>query len=242
NAQVMDISGSGKIYTATISPKGSGEITIFIDENVAQDAILGGNGNEAVAETLKVMADVVGPTLDIYHPKSLVHTNFQVTFTFSEEVKGFTEDDIAINNGELVPNSLKTDDNIVFTAYVKPTVDNSVVKVVIAEGKVQDLTGTGNLPAKLEVSYEYSSIEDITLQNILNVYPNPASQRLMVELKDSDAQFNISIVDVSGKVVLEESNLLNNSELDVSVLPEGIYQMCITLNDAVITQQIAIRK
>ncbi|MCG8701151.1 MAG: Ig-like domain-containing protein, partial [Bacteroidales bacterium] len=228
----------GKDYVATLSPKGSGEITVFIDQNVVSDYVTGGNGNMAMADPLKIMADVENPTVNIYYPSNIVHDVFTATFTFSEEVTGFEESDIKVTNGEVVSGTLKTQDNIEFTASIAPEVDNSVVEIVVEEGVVNDLTGSGNLSSVFRVRYQYSSISNLAIQNQLNVYPNPASSELNIELDDYDGHIQVEIHDLSGRVMMPNIELQNGSSLDVSDLPEGMYYLNMIINKQLVTRKL----
>ena len=56
-------------------------------------------------------------------------------------------------------------------------------------------------------------------------YPNPTQDWLTVELKESQLK-SIKITDMTGKIVLEQHNLVNN-QLDISRLSLGVYILSI---------------
>ena len=62
NGSVTAFSGSAANYTATITPKASGTVTVDVAENVAQDG--SGNGNTAAAP-YSVQTDLDAPTISI---------------------------------------------------------------------------------------------------------------------------------------------------------------------------------
>lgn len=63
------------------------------------------------------------------------------------------------------------------------------------------------------------------LQENLKIYPNPTQDWLIIELKESEIK-NIKITDMSGKIVLQEYDLINN-QLNISHLTSGIYVLTI---------------
>jgi PKD repeat protein len=73
----------------------------------------------------------------------------------------------------------------------------------------------------------------------LNVYPNPASEYLRVELTEYNS-FNIVITDISGKVLLEK-NASSSEIIDVSNFAPGLYNISISSENAITNQKIIIR-
>jgi hypothetical protein len=59
----------------------------------------------------------------------------------------------------------------------------------------------------------------------VKIYPNPTQDWLTVELKESQLK-SIKITDMTGKIVLEQHNLVNN-QLDISSLSLGVYILSI---------------
>ncbi|MGM0582297.1 MAG: Ig-like domain-containing protein [Bacteroidota bacterium] len=71
-------------------------------------------------------------------------TPFQITITFSEEVTGFTADDLSLTNG--TAGNLTTSNDTIFTADITATEDGEVT-VDLAEGLAEDLAGNLNTAA-----------------------------------------------------------------------------------------------
>ncbi|MFN0187097.1 MAG: MopE-related protein [Bacteroidia bacterium] len=72
----------------------------------------------------------------------------------------------------------------------------------------------------------------------LNVYPNPAADRATVVFTSTEgADFNIKMVDVSGRTIMTErgtaTNGLNQREVNVSEMSAGIYFVVIETNNVV---------
>ncbi|AXT53905.1 DUF4832 domain-containing protein [Aquimarina sp. BL5] len=72
------------------------------------------------------------------------------------------------------------------------------------------------------------SIADFSLNEYLFMYPNPASDFITIQLKNSDKE-KVKIYNTVGKVV-KEVLISNNHKLDISKLPNGVYFICLDNN------------
>jgi hypothetical protein len=80
-------------------------------------------------------------------------------------------------------------------------------------------------------------------QNMLNVYPNPVSDVLTVEINSTTDATNVwSVYDVNGKLVMSGEGSLNMGpnyiQIDVNSLPTGLYMLQSSFNGMVETSRI----
>jgi len=75
-------------------------------------------------------------------------------------------------------------------------------------------------------------------QDMFNVFPVPATNFVTIELLNNKQVF-VQLVDVSGKVILEES-LRNTTQLDMSVFAKGIYYLFLKTGEKSSTKKIII--
>lgn len=69
-----------------------------------------------------------------------------------------------------------------------------------------------------------SGIEESELTANLSVYPNPATDRLVIEASNGEVITKLNVVDVLGKTVTsEEMNSVSRHELNISSLSPGMY-------------------
>jgi|GEM_PF-6550363 len=68
-----------------------------------------------------------------------------------------------------------------------------------------------------------------TLLNQLTLFPNPASNDLHVELKDGGL-FDLQIVDLTGRVLLSQTDNNGNEVIDISNLKKGVYSVQVVSN------------
>jgi hypothetical protein len=67
------------------------------------------------------------------------------------------------------------------------------------------------------------------ISDAVNVYPNPASNNVQISFTDNSGEItHINMYDVNGKLVLSQT--INNNTIDVSNLPEGVYNVSIISN------------
>lgn len=71
--------------------------------------------------------------------------------------------------------------------------------------------------------------EEFNNNNVVSLYPNPANQWVHISLNaiDSNQSSNVSIFNMQGLLVLEETFNLNPDMVNVAKLPPGIYQVVI---------------
>ncbi len=87
--------------------------------------------------------------------------------------------------------------------------------------------------------------EGVSNSEILNVYPNPASEVINLTFTASN-ETTVSIHNVAGEEVLKEGlgvveSGLNQSQIDVSRLTQGVYFLTLTSANSKVTQKIVIQ-
>jgi hypothetical protein len=148
NGTAVNLSGSGTTYTFDVTPTADGAVTVDIAADVAADAAT--NGNTAATQ-LSVTTDGTPPSVTITGPTDVVREDFTVTFTFSEDVTGFTADDVMVTNGTR-GTFAETTPSRVYTLVITPDL-GTTVSVSVAADKVNDPAGNGNEASNtLEVS------------------------------------------------------------------------------------------
>jgi hypothetical protein len=86
--------------------------------------------------------------------------------------------------------------------------------------------GNGNT-SEFGVSINFTlSISQIDHQDF-KLYPNPASNRLVIQSSASE-NYHLKIINALGQVVLAQNNKVSSTDLDVSMLSKGLYFLNIT--------------
>ncbi len=196
NGTVSAVSGSGKDYTLTITPKADGEVSVQIGAGKVTDEA--GNGN-AASSVLKRQCDTTKPTVALAsstpNPFNATKSPMQVTVTFSEPVTNFTASSVSVGNGRVTGVSGSA---AAYTMTVNPTADGPV-SVSVAAGVVADAAGNGNTASS-------------TLTRTYDVTPP------MVELSsETSERFNEAAAPMTVKVVFNEP-VTNFTAASVTVL------------------------
>ena len=152
NASVSAFSTtSSSVYTALITPTTDGAVTLDVAGAAAQDGV--GNNNTAATQ-LSVTYDATAPTVAISGASGSINAPFTATFTFSENVTGFTIGDIVAGNASV--SAFSATSASVYTALITPTADGAVT-VDVAGAGAQDAAGNNNTAAaQLAVTYDSS--------------------------------------------------------------------------------------
>lgn len=87
---------------------------------------------------------------------------------------------------------------------------------------------------------EASGLTETTVTEEIQVYPNPAQQTLTIALNNEmlDAEYNLA--DLSGKILLDGKINALKTEIDLTQLKSGIYQITIQKNETLITEKISV--
>ena len=138
DASVTALTGSEGIYTATITPIRSGEVSIQVRPNAARDS---GNRGNIASSTHTVSADLTRPTVTITDVPTTTQSGwFTLTITFSEAVTGFRANDLSLTNATA---TLARSSDSTFSASITPT-SSGDVSVQVPENVAQDAAGNGN--------------------------------------------------------------------------------------------------
>lgn len=142
--------------------------------------------------------------------------------------------DSTYQKGMLANASAYTADTIAGSGYIRVTVSSSCVQVDYVQSYLPKDTLSG-LHHNGTVAFSYTigtctiqpnGIKSLLANSSANIFPNPANDKLMVEILDGSVSvYNLKLNDVLGKTVLtQNTNTTANAALmDVSTIPNGIY-------------------
>ncbi|MDW3192036.1 MAG: Ig-like domain-containing protein [Cytophagales bacterium] len=194
NGLASDLSGSGTVYTVTITPSEEGSVDISIAEGVAADAA--GNANTA-SNTLSVSfdgsADTTAPSVTLTTASTSVSGSFEIEITFSESVIGFELSDISVTNGSAAD---LEGSGSAYTATITPE-EAGTVDILIAEGVATDAAENANTASNtLSVTFEENS--DTTAPSVTLTTANTSvSGSFEIEITFSESVIGFELSDIS---------------------------------------------
>ena len=73
---------------------------------------------------------------------------------------------------------------------------------------------------------ESNAVKDISQKNELKVFPNPASDYIILQLNAENSINNqVEILDLNGRIILEVKNIHSGQRISVEQLPKGLYTL-----------------
>lgn len=80
-------------------------------------------------------------------------------------------------------------------------------------------------------------------ENLITIYPNPASDILNIEINNTTKEvLNLNIYNIMGSLVKTETTAVNNNQINISDLNNGIYLIEIKSKDLITKQKLIIQK
>ena len=103
---------------------------------------------------------------------------------------------------------------------------------------------TGTYQLNINISRETLSLGDISYNDEIIVYPNPASEKINIKVKNDQLSYNnISIINSLGQVVkTQKANSETDVNIDVKDLPSGLYLLNINSDSSTSVKKLIIEK
>ena len=141
--------GAGTIFTATITPAGTGNVALNVAANVAQDTA--DNDNTAAPQITVTQDSDVVPTVAITTDSGGSFTQsapgtFIATVTFSEAVTGFVDGELTATNAAVGALAPAGGADTIFTATITPAGTGDIA-LNVAANVAQDADGNDNIAA-----------------------------------------------------------------------------------------------
>jgi len=210
NGTASDLSGTGTVFTATITPTANGGVNVFIPAASVEDAAT--NPNDFIGEFF-VDFDGTNPMVTITTDAPQDPTNlasFTTTFTFSEDVIGFDTSDITVTNGVL--SDFDATNAPVYTATITPSADG-LITIDVAAAAAQDAATNTNPAAQFTILSD-QTVPTVTVQSSV---PDPANAAFQVTITFSEPVngFTIDDIDVGNGTA---SNFAGNGTVFTSTI------------------------
>ena len=110
------------------------------------------------------------------------------------------------------------------TGHIRVNVTPTCVNVDYVKAFIPGTAGSAG-HTNQEVAFSYSvgscamGVDDIKLENLIKVYPNPANTKLNIQFNDFSTNHQCKLLNMMGQIVLE----FNSNEIIIATIPNGIY-------------------
>jgi len=143
-----------------------------------------------------------------------------------------------------------------FLEDITPTTGPSEISDLLIDFDLQGAVATGNFGVlfdfrtiflEMSINEIQSGTEDLNVSQAIDVYPNPATDKVFVDLalENVSKSVNVEVVDAKGQRVLSQDfdNVLNNKlEINTSNLVSGFYNVNVRTEDGLTSKKIMIQK
>ncbi|MEQ8481306.1 MAG: Ig-like domain-containing protein [Hoeflea sp.] len=215
NASASDFdSASAPAFTVQITPDGNGDVSVSVPADVMTDSA--GNPNAASAVATAVL-DAAVPSITISGVPAITGTSpFTATFTISEDVPGFTVEDLVLVNA--TASSFDDTSAPAYTAVITPD-GNGDVSVSVAAGAVQDAAGNTNPVSAVSTAVLDTAAPTVSIDGVPES-TDPAGFVATITVSEATTGFEISdLVLVNANATDFDSD--NAPVFTVQITPNG---------------------
>jgi hypothetical protein len=95
---------------------------------------------------------------------------------------------------------------------------------------------------KVKFSANVGIAEMGSATKLINVYPNPAATKIFIDTKllENETVQSISIIDITGKILVQKQHPFVVQEMSIENLPNGIYQLTLHTNNRQLVKTISV--
>jgi hypothetical protein len=226
NGAASNLTGSGDVYTADISPSGEGAVTVSLPAGVVVD--LPGNSNFASAALSRIY-DLAPPSVNLSSslPTTTSTNPLPISIVFSENVFGFSAGDFTVINGSV---SVLTGSGTTYIVSVTPTGEGDV-RISLGSGVVTDAAGNGNL-ASAVITRTYDSVAPgaPVISSPISGVVLTTNQPVVTGTSEPSAQ--VEVRNLNGVLCSTTSDSSGLWSCGVSVLPEGRHSLIAHATDS----------
>jgi len=231
---------SSSVYTLVVTPDASSSANITVDVEASKATDAAGNGNTAAAQSTQAV-DTAVPNVTITDDTTGTATgDVTYTFTFSEDVTGFTANDISVSGG--TKGSFTTVSSSVYTLVVTPDASSSAnITVDVEASKATDAAGNGNSAAAQStqvVDTSAPSGHSVALNDTSYNSAETGSASFTFSSAETGTSYSYTLLNSSGggTAVTGSGNITSAEQSvnisDMSGLKDGTLTLSVTVTDS----------
>jgi hypothetical protein len=182
------------------------------------------NGTLAGAATIPFNTNVTGlisPSADIDHYKFVITTGGTATVTLTTLPFDY---DLKVLNSAGTQLAISQAGSTTSETITRTYTAGTYYAQVYGYNGANSATSCYTLRVQLGTASRGADLIASDVQKVA-VFPNPATNVVNINLTGFTGKSNVSLFDVNGRVVLRRVVSTDNSQLDISALPAGVYMM-----------------
>jgi len=188
---------------------------------------------------------ITGPKLMLVSYKGILTSSIsdtvKVTITNRANEK-LTFSTVLFSDVHYIENNFNNETNLEGAQDYTFTIVHSPIYSGDDSTKIRLESNGGNL--ELNIVFKNGVIQGIDAIGIeeITLYPNPARDKLYFKNMNADIINNFSVINIVGKIVLNENVVLSNEGIDVSGLLNGIYVARIKTGQQIVSKKFVLKK
>jgi hypothetical protein len=98
-------------------------------------------------------------------------------------------------------------------------------------------TSSGSLNQGVQQPFEFfiSSVLENPNENSFSIFPNPTNEKLNISQSIFSEKIEVKLLDMSGRIVLIDQINAPQHQIDLRILPQGIYNLTLIKNNQIFT-------
>jgi len=209
-----------------------------VTNHIAAEFIITQATLETLTATVEVTAEDESTKLTYYVIfEILPDPTYTVTFSITNE-NNDPVPYVTVSMLEML-RSADTEGVAIFTEV--PSVGDTVFEVTSNE--YNTYSGRVNIvdaDVDVDVVLLKTGIND-NLNSLMQVYPNPTSRFINIEIANTKVPAQLSVVDFNGKVVFKKTNMTNSETIDLKGNAVGVYFVNLTIDNETYTERVVLK-
>lgn len=223
-------------------------VVVFLQKNSTKDVVTSAYSTET------------GSILKFYPEKGATDVSVfdSVVITFHQAVRNTNGSQLNSNNLQNVITFKETNsggEDVDFTAEIssdKKTITiyptsrlKSLQQYYVRIDELENNAGVNTLATSTTFTTEFNNISaEYQTIEVVEIYPNPASNRIIVKSKDMNEISKIQLINTLGQVIKSIDNPNKNSDIvafDVTDVPSGVYVVKVVRNNRSLSSKVIIK-
>ena len=107
--------------------------------------------------------------------------------------------------------------------------------------KVTNCWGSDSITKQITI-IDPNSVSEISENNFANIYPNPANEKINIQLNSAETDSQVSLFSIAGELILQQKFAGQKFQIDVSDVSNGVYFIEVKNHNSAARKKVVISK